>query len=77
MSRTADQPIRPSAKTEKPGQNEHWDASAREFVAALQADLTPENEQIVRDRLKTYERDKAAARPWPEVKARLLRHSKV
>jgi hypothetical protein len=37
----------------------------------------PDAETVIRERLKTYERDKALARPWPEVKARLLRQPKA
>jgi len=36
--------------------------------------VTAENEAVIRERLVTYDRDKLSARPWPEVKARLLQH---
>ncbi len=39
--------------------------------------VSAENEATIRERLATYERDKTAARPWPEVKAELLHHSKA
>ena len=34
---------------------------------------TPYEIAIVRERMKTFERDAAAARPWPEVKADVLK----
>jgi hypothetical protein len=36
-------------------------------------DATPDEIAIVRERMKTFERDAAAARPWPEVKADVLK----
>ena len=55
-----------SAKIETPVR-----PNEREVDAAVSA----ENEATIRERLATYERDKTAARPWPEVKAKLLHHS--
>ena len=48
---------------------------ARPNESEAEAIVSAENEATIRERLATYERDKAAARPWPEVKAKLLHHS--
>jgi hypothetical protein len=34
--------------------------------------VTPEVERIIRQRLETFDDDVKAARPWDEVKARIL-----
>ena len=76
MSRTIDQPIHPGTKAKPPGVNDSGDESTRECLAALQAHLTPENAQVLRERLRTVDRDAKAATDWDKnaFLKRLKRH---
>jgi hypothetical protein len=37
---------------------------------------TGEESRVIRERLATYEEDRKTAKPWPEVKAEILRQLK-
>ncbi len=43
-----------------------------EPVRPLEEGIDPSNEDIVLERLKTSDKDKKTAAPWPEVKKRVL-----
>jgi hypothetical protein len=46
--------------------------AAHRFDQNEEAPASQEELEIIRERLKTFDEDVKAARPWPEVKARIL-----